>query len=333
MTPIHRHPVDHPSAWTSRALGGKDALRVQLSDTELEALDTLLARTRHQSAQQVTRAEFDHPVVNALLDRIRATIMHGRGIVIVSGVTPARYDEAQFQRIYWGFGTHLGNAAVQSSLGDRLAHVQNKPDDPVNRGYRSLQELRMHSDSYEVVGLMSVRKAKSGGLSGMVSSLAIHNEILRERPDLLPALYRGYPYASDEARFSSKAVTDDPVPVFSSVDGTLSCTYEPSHMKNAAAVKGEKLPGDLAEAIEYFDRIAVRDDLAMRFMLEPGEMMLWHNWTNLHSRTAFEDDPASRRLLLRLWLTVPDGRPVDPGFRIRSDTYERIHREAKQAAH
>jgi hypothetical protein len=61
-------------------------------------------------------------------------------------------------------------------------------------------------------------------------------------------------------------------------------------------------------------------------------MMLWHNWTNLHSRTAFEDDPASRRLLLRLWLTVPGGRPADPGLRIRSETYERIHREATQAA-
>jgi hypothetical protein len=190
----------------------------------------------------------------------------------------------------------------------------------------------MHSDSYEVVGLMSVRKAKAGGLSGLVSSLAIHNVILEERPELLPTLYRGYWYASEEARRSRKPVTDERVPVFGVVDGTLSCTYEPAHMRNAAAVRNEPLPDDLAEAIAYFDSLAVREDLAMRFMLEPGEMMLWHNWTNLHSRTSFEDDPARRRLLFRLWLTVPGGRPVDPGFRIRSDTYERIYREATSAA-
>ena len=41
----------------------------------------------------------------------------------------------------------------------------------------------------------------------------------------------------------------------------------------------------------------------------------------------FEDDPTSPRLLLRLWLSVPNGRPVDPRFRMRAETYERIYRE------
>jgi hypothetical protein len=57
-------------------------------------------------------------------------------------------------------------------------------------------------------------------------------------------------------------------------------------------------------------------------------MLLWHNYTALHSRTAFEDWPDRKRLLLRLWLTVPNGRQYDPAFRIRSETYERIYREA-----
>ena len=67
--------------------------------------------------------------------------------------------------------------------------------------------------------------------------------------------------------------------------------------------------------------------MALRFLLEPGDMMLWHNYTNLHSRTSFEDDPASPRLLLRLWLSVPNGRPADPKFKMRAETYERIYRE------
>ncbi len=107
--------------------------------------------------------------------------------------------------------------------------------------------------------------------------------------------------------------------------------YEPSHMKNAAELLGG-MPDDLAEALDYFDTLANRDDFALRFLLEPGEMMLWHNYTNLHSRTAFEDDTASKRLLLRLWLNVPRGRPADPAFKMRAETYERIYRERLASA-
>lgn len=333
MTPIHDQPIDHPSAWTARSIGGKQSLLLQLTDPQLDAIDELLERTRHLQPQEVGRSEFDHPVVNELLRNVQDVIMNGRGIVVLSGVTTQRYTEEQFQRIYWGFGTHLGVGAVQSAAGDRLGYVQNRDDDPVKRGYRSLRELHMHTDSYEVVGLMSVRAAKSGGLSGVVSSLAIHNEILRSRPDLLAPLYRGFRIASEEARFSSKPITDDPMPVFCSVGDKVSCMYEPSHMKNAAELVPGGMPGDLAVALDYFDSVANRDDLALRFLLEPGEMMLWHNYTNLHSRTAFEDFPNSKRLLLRLWLTVTDGRPVDPAFRMRAQTYERIHREALEKQH
>ncbi len=331
MTPIHRERIDHPSAWTARELGSPDPLRLPLTAVQLDAIDALLERTRHLAPQAVTRADFDHPLVNALAAEMRRRIMDGRGVVIVSGVSRARYTEDEFERIYWGLGTHLGTGAVQSGKGDRLARVASDPADKVNRGYRSPRELHMHTDSYEVVGLMSVRAAKSGGLSGLVSSLAIHNELLATRPDLLPPLYRGYRFASDEARFSTKAVTDDPIPVFSTVDGVVSCSYEPTHMRNAAAVLGEPLPADLTEALACFDAIANREDMALRFLLQPGEMMIWHNYTNLHSRTAFEDDPLHPRLLLRLWLSVPAPRPYDPAFLIRSATYERIYREARAA--
>jgi hypothetical protein len=144
----------------------------------------------------------------------------------------------------------------------------------------------------------------------------------------LPPLYRGFRIASEEARFSSKAITDDEMPVFCYVAGKVSCMYEPSHMKNAAELVPGGMPADLTEALDYFDELANRDDFALRFLLEPGEMMIWHNYLNLHSRTAFEDDPASKRLLLRLWLSLPDGRPADPAFRMRAETYERIYREA-----
>ena len=46
MTPICDHVVDHPSAWTPATLGNKDGLKLALSEEELAAIETLLARTR-----------------------------------------------------------------------------------------------------------------------------------------------------------------------------------------------------------------------------------------------------------------------------------------------
>jgi alpha-ketoglutarate-dependent taurine dioxygenase len=37
---------------------------------------------------------------------------------------------------------------------------------------------------------------------------------------------------------------------------------------------------------------------------EPGDIQLSSNHVTLHARTAYEDDPAAPRHLLRLWLSL-----------------------------
>ncbi len=64
----------------------------------------------------------------------------------------------------------------------------------------------------------------------------------------------------------------------------------------------------------YFYALSEDPELIVRFMMEPGEMMFWSNYTNLHSRTAYQDTPENTRLLLRLWLDPEHGRPVVPEF-------------------
>src|SRR5450432_1767270 len=114
MTPICMQQIDHSSAWTPRLLGDDDALRKPLSGEQVDAIESLIAATRDMVPQQVTRADFDQPLVNRFADELRDIIMNGRGIVIVTGITSERFSEEDFQRIYWGLGTHLGIGAVQS---------------------------------------------------------------------------------------------------------------------------------------------------------------------------------------------------------------------------
>jgi hypothetical protein len=40
-----------------------------------------------------------------------------------------------------------------------------------------------------------------------------------------------------------------------------------------------------------------------------------------HARTPFKDSPSSKRSLLRLWLTVPNGRPPGEAYRLKAVGY------------
>ena len=324
--PPFQHKIASPAAWTHREIGDA-GLTYRLTRAQLAAFDTLLARTRHLKPQQVTRADFDHPEVNALTAWVDDTIRRGRGAVLLSGLTREIHSEEDMERIYWGIGTHLGDAATQSMLGDRLGHVQHVKDDPVARGYRSNEELTPHTDSYRMVGLMCLQRAETGGRSRIVSGLAIHNEILATRPDLLEPLYEGYYYAIAEARFSAQPVTDFKIPVFCCIDGIVSCGYSRQFIERAAELRGEPLPAKLVEALDYFDRLAESDDLSLHFMLQPGDMMLWHNFQMLHARDAYRDSPEHARHLLRLWLRIENDRPIAAEILERANIYERIYRE------
>lgn len=309
--------IDHPSAWTTKEVPGKESLVRVLTAGQLAAIDELLAKTRHLKPQQVTREQFDHPEITPLLKDFLNEIMNEKGAVIIRGITPDRYSEDDFERIYWGFGTHWGNAVVQSPRGDRLGHVRYVPPskDVATRAYTSNNELYPHADSNEIVGLMCVKSAKSGGYSSLVSSLAAHNYIQKHRPDLLEPLYEGYFFTTREGLQRGHLITPYKVPLYCCVEGKVSCYYNRNYIYRAGEQTGA-VPPKLLEAMKYLDDVLEMDELKIEFLLEEGEMAVWHNFTVLHSRTSYEDyeEPERKRHLLRLWLDVPNGRPMIPVY-------------------
>ena len=60
-------------------------------------------------------------------------------------------------------------------------------------------------------------------------------------------------------------------------------------------------PGDL-ESLDLFESVCRREELAVTFQMERGDMQFVNNRFVLHSRTAFTDSAAGRRHLLRLWM-------------------------------
>lgn len=321
MTGICTVPIDHPAAWTSAAIGGKEGLMHRLAPEHVEVLHELVAKTGHLPADRITRQDFAHPLIEPLMSAVRDTLMNGRGAVILGGLDARRFSLEDFGRVYWGLGTYLGDGAPQSYRRDRIGYVQKEEDNPTGRGYLMDVELRPHTDFHEILSLASYRRAATGGASGLVSSLAIHNAILESHPEHLRALYEGF-YCEWGG---GKAVTDEKVPLFCYVDGKVSCYYHLPAFLHGATVKGIAVPDNLRAAVAYFDSQADRADLRANFMLEPGEMVFWHNFTALHSRTAFQNTDQQKRLLLRLWINVANGRPMHPAYSERARLMDLDH--------
>jgi hypothetical protein len=259
------------------------------------------------------------------MTEVRQQVVRGRGAILLSGIEPDRYTPARFERLYWGLGTHIGNGTIQGPLGDWVARVEKSERNPTGRGTLKDVELRPHTDMHEVMSLACVSRAAEGGASTLVSSLAVHNAIRATHPEFLTPLYEGFWAGINESIGGGKPISDQKVPIFCYVDGKVSCYYNKFFMHAAAKRLGMELPPDLVAAMNWFDVQATRADLGATFMLQPGEMLFWHNWTCLHARAAFRDAPGAKRLLLRLWLNVPDGRPVHPEIAERARRMDEDH--------
>jgi hypothetical protein len=309
--------------WTGDSLGGKETLCFDLEPHHLKVIDNALqtVRQRNLATQSVSMQDFDLSAISDDMTRLVNGLKHDRGLLIVRGFPIAKYTIPDMETIFWGFGLHFGSPVSQSVLGDRLGHVIDATDvDPDARGYRNHDELSLHTDFADVVAFMCMRKAKSGGTSWFSSALGVHNELLASDPDLLEILYRGFPwFRSGEHAYGSESITPWRVPVFSECEGLVSCRYVRDYIcEGAAQDGGTTLTENEVQAIDAFDRASHREGTPVKFQLEPGEAVFINNLTVLHARTSYTDHDMAdeKRLLLRLWTKMQNGRPTVPELKI-----------------
>jgi len=317
-TTVSREPIGHPAAWKVTDFTSPREYTLGLTTVQLADIDDAVKRVRASglALDDIERRHFPLPTLRPVIEHIRREIATGLGFVVVGRLPVDRYTKDELGMIYWGLGTHLGRGLSQSVMGDRLGHVKDvSRQDPNARAYRNRQELSPHTDLSDLVGLLCLRSARSGGTSRLTSALAIHNAILAERPLYLDRLYRGYIYhRRGEERPGDLPVTRHPVPVFSSVGGHVSVRYVRTYIEAGMAAVGAPIDQFDREVLDFFELTSKRPDLMLEFTLAPGQMYFLNNYTVLHARTEFEDfeEEERRRHLLRLWLEVPGMRAVHP---------------------
>ncbi|MBD0272452.1 MAG: TauD/TfdA family dioxygenase, partial [Acetobacteraceae bacterium] len=106
------------------------------------------------------------------------------------------------------------------------------------------------------------------------------------------------------------------IPVFSEHRGVLSCRFIRNPIEAGAQRRGVPLTGPEREALDLVSLLCAREDMRLDMMLEPGDMQFCNNYITAHARTEFEDwpEPERRRLMLRLWLSFEERRPLAPDF-------------------
>ncbi|ERT15091.1 hypothetical protein O185_00190 [Photorhabdus temperata J3] len=324
MSESYRLIDDDPAVWGSIQLKSKNDVALEVTDSQLEAIKQHLASLKDRSYEDLTNADFHCPELDALVSTVRYHLQQGRGVVVLKGFPRDTFSDYALSQLFWGIGIGLGRPVVQNAQGDRIGHVRNEKVNPNNRGYMSNRELGFHSDAFEIVGLMCLSGSASGGLNQVVSGLAVYNQLVREKPELLDALFEGYFYATAERAVSDRPFTSYKIPVFSRMSGKVSSMCLGAYIRAAAKLQGEPLPAPIDAGLTAFYDICNRPEFRLEFMLEPGEILFLNNYTTLHSRTEFQDDENHQRHLLRIWLELSEGRPVVSALSARGHDYEQL---------
>jgi hypothetical protein len=317
MSEIRTQPVTDASAWTGEEMRRRSDWTVSLAEDEVEELREALAavKARGLGIGRFGRAEFPLPRLAPRLAGWLSEVRDGRRFILLRGFPIDRFAAEDIRLMYWGMCTHLGTPISQNSYGDLLGDVY---DEGVKMGagrvrpYRTNAHLVFHTDRCDVVGLLCFNKAKSGGISSLASSMAVYNAILASHPEYLAALYRGLPYINVE---EAGDLSHWRVPVFSAVDGVVSCRYSRNTMEIARRAGAEITPLEEA-AVACMDRLAADPAFRLDMDLARGDIQLVNSFTTLHARTEYvdHDDPALKRRMLRIWLKLDRRRKLGPSF-------------------
>jgi hypothetical protein len=330
-------PIRGACAWHGEEMSRSTRWVRTLDAAAIGEIDAALDAVRSAGVpwHAITQTGFPLPGLASMFAEVAGELEDGGGLVVLRGLPVERYSADDLRRIWFGLGSHLGRPVFQNrhgelmreirdegrAVGDRYGQIPSAAGGggAVLSSYaRTLSNgpLRYHTDRCDVVGLLCARQARAGGVSKVASSVAVHNEMIRRRPDLAALLYQDI----HRSRFGEEASQPDtvyPLPVFGVRDGKFTSHYSLTFIEVAQMVPGvPPLTAAQREALDLLMSLA--DELAFAMRFEPGDMQLVNNHVIYHARTAFEDDPGSGlvRLLYRLWLSMPNSRPLPSGHEV-----------------
>ena len=253
------------------------------------------------------------------VDSLRKELENGSGFSFFSKPVDESVLLSDPKNYFLELSKRIGFPLSQSVHGERILDVRDRAyskKDQRARGPYSNRKLGFHTDRCDVIGFLCLQPAANGGENQIVSSESVQKIIKKERPDLHDILCQAFPYK----RHVIDSLNPLPYclqPIFSMTDGFFACSYlrvliERAHQDPDCP----NLSNLQMESIDFLDSVCERKEIQTRITLKRGDLLFLNNWTTLHRRTSFEDFPEEdrKRHFLRVWLSMPDNRPLDPSF-------------------
>jgi Taurine catabolism dioxygenase TauD, TfdA family len=317
---MHYEPVGGAGVWYGRDLARRPQEWIrQLGNAEIAEIERAV-QGFSGPLESISPQRFPLPGFGSVLRQVLRELLDGRGFIMLRGLPVERWSREEQAIAYLGIGAWLGRPRSQNAKGHLLGHVKDLGldiSDPAVRYYQTNRRLEYHTDSVDIVGLLCLRTAKAGGESYLASSMTLYNEVLRRRPDLLPALFE--PFATDrrgEVPDGMQPWFD--IPVFNWHAGRLSCIYVRQYIESAQKLfpAARRLSAAQVAAMDLVDDLCNDPAIHLAMDFRPGDIQLLHNHQILHSRGDFENwpEPERHRHLLRLWVAPPEARPLPEVF-------------------
>lgn len=321
--------LDLASAWVGADMAASTDWIETLDEAELAELGDASEAwmPEHTDLAKLSGEQFELPLLAARLTGLRHELLHGRGFVLWRGLPVAQWGRRRCAIAFYGLGAHLGGARSQNAQGHVLGHVRDlglSATDPNVRIYQTHERQTFHTDSADIVGLLCLQPARRGGLSALVSSTTLYNELRARNEGLAAELFM--PLATDRrGEVPTGAQPYFEIPVFNWYAGQLSAIYQRQYINSAQRfADAPRLSARQIEALNLLDDLSNDPALHFTMALQAGDIQFVHNHTLLHDRTAFEDwpQPEKRRHLLRLWLAPRDARALPAVFAQRYGSVE-----------
>ena len=308
------------SAWTRSDMDEDKSWIYRLSEDEIVELESSFIELKKKNIPHSEIAKQDFPLMNldSKFEALQNEIEDGRGIAVLKGVPIEGKSIDEIEVLYAAISSHIGTSIYQDTKGSLIDHVTDRGlnyDDISVRGYTTNAKLTPHCDSGDIVSLLCVRPAKSGGLNTLSSSITLFNEMFENHEELLEPLYNGYHYniRGNGPPGEFEDMTAHRVPVYSYYKGKLSCRFNAKAILTSEQIPGvPKLSQLEKDAVNKLAELSMLEKFSYQLMLEPGDLLLLSNYSVFHTREAFVDweDLDRRRLLLRKWINIPNSRDL-----------------------
>lgn len=272
----------------------------------------------------------------ALLKAVRQQLTHGAGACLIRGFDAALEDMPQRRTALLLLGMALGCApTIQSAdLKELVGDVRCRPPgegDREFRGYRNPNDQMLHNDSTrpgafgssmcDIVVMHCVQPSTTGGRNKFIRAKTLHQALQAERPDLYARLRSPcWPWCGEKEWVPEWGMQEDlaGLPLLhGDASGTggelqpaafgviygkvLRINVEAGFRRRSETMGQPMTPAD-AEALNFLEAVANREELGFKLRLEAGDVLLLNNFACMHAREAFPE--AEQRHLLRLWLRL-----------------------------